>query len=264
VAEVISDATLVAQFAKKAMEEPTPVVVTRAPSESGVSLPGGFIDVDGDLIRTAEVRELTGADEESIAKAGSTGKAFDVLLKKGLLRLGTRDVNKTDLDTLLSGDRDAILIGIRRVTFGNDLPVSVKCQNCGDEHKAEVDLSKDVPIVELDDPANDRVWTIETKKGLVKVALPNGIVQRKLMENIDKTSSEMNTILLSGCIVSVNDAPSVGATTALSLGMADRAKVIEEIITRTPGPRLGEVKKACKACGESMDIPLSLVDLFRI
>lgn len=263
-AEVISDATLVAQFAKKAMEEPTPVVTTRAPSESEVLLPGGFIDVDGDLIRTAEVRELTGADEESIAKAGSTGKAFDVLLKKGLLRLGAKDVVKTDIDTLLSGDRDAILIGIRRVTFGSTLPVLVRCQSCNDEHKVEVDLLKDVPVVELKDPIEDRAWTIETKKGLVKVALPNGIVQRKLMENLDKTSSEMNTILLSGCIVSVDGSPSVGASTALSLGMADRAKVIDEIISRTPGPRLGEVKKICKACGESMDIPLSLADLFRI
>jgi len=264
VAEVISDAALVAQFAKKAMEEPAPVIITRAPSESEVSLPGGFIDLDGELVRTAEVRELTGADEESIAKAGSTGKAFDILLNKGLLRLGVKDVVKTDIDTLLSGDRDAILIGIRRVTFGNTLPVLVRCQSCNDEHKVEVDLLKDVPVVELKDPVEDRAWTIETKKGLVKVALPNGIVQRKLMENLDKTSSEMNTILLSGCIVSVDGSPSAGASTALSLGMADRAKVIGEIISRTPGPRLGEVKKICKACGESMDIPLSLADLFRI
>lgn len=263
-AEIISDAALVSKFAEKVMEEPKQVIVTRAPSESEVNLPGGFIDVDGDLIRTAEVRELTGADEESIAKAGSTGKAFDILLKRGLVRLGSREVSKDHLDTLLSGDRDAILIGIRRVTFGNLLPVNVRCQSCGDEHEVKIDLTNDVPVRSLKDGVEDRTWTVETKQGTVKVSLPNGIVQRKIMENVDKTSSELNTILLAGCIVSVNGSPSIGAQTALSLGMADRAKILQEISSRTPGPRLEEVTKTCKACGESMDTPLSLVDLFRL
>ena len=41
-------------------------------------------------------------------------------------------------------------------------------------------------------------------------------------------------------------------------------KQFDEIIKRNPGPRLGEVTKACKACGELMALPLSLLDLFRI
>jgi hypothetical protein len=84
------------------------------------------------------------------------------------------------------------------------------------------------------------------------------------MDNLDKTSSEVNTMLLAGCILSVNGAPSIGASTALSLGMADRNKLIDNIIERNPGPRLGEVKKVCKACGEDIHLPLSLLDLFRL
>jgi hypothetical protein len=84
------------------------------------------------------------------------------------------------------------------------------------------------------------------------------------MDNIDKTAAEVNTILLSGCITSINGAPSVGARTALSLGMADRNKIIDEILNRNPGPRLGEVKKTCQACGEDIPLPLSLTDLFRL
>jgi hypothetical protein len=264
VSNIITDANLVAQYAKKAMEEPEAVITTRAPSESEVSLPGGFLTQSGDLVTTAEVRELNGLDEEAIAKAGSTGKALAVLLQKGLTKLGTNDVTSADLDTLLSGDRDAILIGIRKVTFGDTIDVPVSCQHCGHEHKAEVSLSDDVPVKSLKNPVDDRTWTTQTKKGEVVVALPNGVVQKRLMENFDKTSAEINTLLLSGCIVSINGSPSVGASTALSLSMSDRSKIVEEILTKTPGPRLGEVKKACKACGESMDIPLSLVDLFRL
>ena len=246
------------------MEEPEAVVTTRAPSESEVSLPGGFINQAGDLVKTAEVKELNGLDEEAIAKAGTTGKALSVLLQRGLIKLGSEPVSASDLDTLLSGDRDAILIGVRKVTFGETINVPVSCQHCSNEDVAEVNLTDDVPVNTLKDPVEDRVWTVKTKKGEVTVALPNGIVQKKLMENFDKTSAEINTLLLSGCIVSVDGAPSVGASTALSLSMADRSKIIEDIITKTPGPRLGEVKKACKACGENMNIPLSLVDLFRL
>jgi hypothetical protein len=46
--------------------------------------------------------------------------------------------------------------------------------------------------------------------------------------------------------------------------MADRTKIVDEIIKRNPGPRLGEVKKACQACGEDILLPLSLLDLFRL
>ena len=81
-AEVITDAQLINNFASKIMEEPEQKVVTRAPSDSSVKLPGGFIK-GTDLVTTAEVKELNGADEEAIARAGSTGKALQVLLQKG-------------------------------------------------------------------------------------------------------------------------------------------------------------------------------------
>ena len=262
--QVITDAKLIEQFAKKAMEEPAVEIKTRAPSESVVKLPGGFVTEAGELITTAEVRELTGADEEAIAKAGTVGKSLNVLLQRGLIALGSEQVSKDDLDTLLSGDRDAILIGIRRVTFGNTIDVPVQCQSCRQEGTATIDLVADVPERKLEDSIADRAWEVETTRGVVTVMLPNGIVQKKLMENMDKTSAEINTLLLSGCIVTINGAPSVGASTALSLSMADRAKIIDQILEKNPGPRLGEVTKACKACGEDMSLPLSLVDLFRL
>ena len=261
--QIITDAELVNKFAQKAMEEPEQTVVTRAPSDSDVKLPGGFIK-NGELITTAEVKELNGADEEAIARAGSTGKSLQVLLQRGLYKLGINEVVKEDLDTLLSGDRDAILLGIRCVTFGEDVVLDVICPHCNDTHKTTINLVDDVPVRTLKDPINDRAWYVETKLGMAEVALPNGIVQRKLMENIDKTSAEINTLLLSGCVVSLDGSPSLGASTALSLGMSDRSKILDSILERNPGPRLGEVKKACKACGEDILLPLSLVDLFRL
>lgn len=261
--QVVTDADLINQFAQKAQEEPKPVVETKAPLGPEVELPGGFVE-NGELINTVEVRELNGVDEEAIAKASSTGKAFNVLLQRGLVRVGSREAKLEDLDSFLSGDRDAILIGIRRVTFGNSLDLKVTCQSCAIEQETSVDLIEDIPVKKLEDPILDRTWQVETKNGFVTLSLPTGTTQKKLLENSNKTSAEINTILLAGCVLSVNEKPSIGAYTVLSLSIGDRSKLVEEIIKRNPGPRLGEVTKTCKACGELMALPLSLVDLFRI
>jgi hypothetical protein len=264
VSELLSDPQIIAQAAKQFEEEPAVVVTTQAPSDTEVSLPGGFINREGALVKYAEVRELNGADEETIARSGSTGRALSTMLQRGLVSLGMEPTSKEDLDTLLSGDRDAILIGIRKATFGATIDFDVTCQHCKATVVTTIDLDKDIPVETLKDPLEDRNWVYESKLGPVGVTLPTGSVQRKLLENSDKTAAELNTILLAGCVGSINGAPSLGASSVLKLSWKDREKLVEEILNRNPGPRLGEVKKACEACGETMDLPLTLAALFRV
>ena len=164
---------------------------------------------------------------------------------------------------MLSADRDALLLAIRRVTFGNTVEYRAFCA-CGAEQLLEIDLVNDIPVKELDNPITDRVWTVSTKAGEVVLALPTGVTQKRLIEATDKTTAELGTILLSGCVQSIDGKISTGATAVLKLGMADREKLIEEIVEKNPGPRLGEVSKTCEACGESIETPLSLVALFRL
>jgi len=260
-----TDPALIAQYTQDLEKEPPVEIKTVAPSNSNVILPGGFLAKDGSLIKYGEVRELNGIDEEAISKAGSAGKALAAMLQRGVISIGSNPVDKADLDDLLSGDRDALLIGIRRVTFGDTVDFEFACPHCKTELEVAVDLIKDVPVKELDDPINDRTFTYISKKhGAIVVSLPTGAVQKKLVENADKTTSELNTVLLAGCLKSINGEPSLGVSTALTLGMADRDGVINEIIQRNPGPRLGEVKTTCEACGEDIPLPLSLADLFRL
>lgn len=260
-----SDPTVINQLAEKLLEEPAVEVKTVAPSSSDVTLPGGFVAGDGSVIKYAEVRELNGMDEEAISKAGSTGRALVVMLQRGLVSLGMEKPDKDSLDSLLSGDRDSILIGIRRVTFGNEIGFEFPCPHCKTDLSVQVDLSTDIPYKTLDNPLEDRKFIYESAKhGTIVVGLPTGLTQKKLLENSDKTAAEINTILLAGCVVSVNGIASMGASTVLKLGMNDREKIISEILTRNPGPRLGEVKTTCEACGEEIPMPLSLADLFRL
>jgi hypothetical protein len=260
---VIADSALVERYAQQAMATPVKKVETKAPADLTVNLPGGYITQEGLLVKTATVRELNGSDEESISKVGTAGKALALILQRGLELVGDEPVTKDILDTLLSGDRDAILLGIRKATFGKDVTFTVPCTKCNVSFETVVDLDKDVPIRELNE-SDDRVWEMEVKAGTITVALPNGLVQRKLLETNEKTMSELSTILLAGCVTSLNGAPSVGTGTVLQLGMMDREKINNEIAERNPGPRLLEVSKACEVCGETVNLPLSLAALFRI
>ena len=258
--EVISDAQLINTYAQKMMEEPEAQITTQAPPEPLVDLHVGFTRGDS-LIKTAEIRELTGEDEELISKSGSIAKALEVILKRGTILLGDQPPSDQELSSLVSGDRDSILLAIRRVTFGNDVDVALTCTSCGVRDGYVIDLKNDVPVVDGNNPT---IWDIKTKNGVITVTMPTGTTQKRVIENNEKTAAELSTIFLSGCIIQVDREPVVGSRIALALGIADREMILREILQKTPGPRLMEVSKTCKACGDEIPVPLSLADLFRL
>lgn len=228
-----------------------------------VTLPGGWLTPDGDLITEAEVRELTGEDEEAFARITSPGKLLLEILQRGTVKVGEEKATKKVLDSLLSGDRDALLLAIRRVTFGDEVSYQSACSVCGEFSTFEIDLSSDVNVRALEDQ-NDRVFTVETKAGVVEATLPTGITQRELMSSTDKTVAEVNTALLAGCVLSINGMPSLGVPSVKRLGIRDREKITLAIADRNPGPRLNDVTKECPECGGEATLSLSLAALFLI
>lgn len=262
--EVIVKQEELAKIAEAAMAEPEVEIATEAPPSPEVILPGGFIEADGSVVKTAEVRELNGEDEEIIAKASSASKALSLILTRGVIGIGDREVTKDDFDKLLMGDREMLLLAIRRVTFGNELSLSITCNSCNNGQEVKIDLTKDVPVRELEDSVEDRSWDITLRNGdVVNVSLPNGKTQKKVLDAPDEvTGAELNTILLNGCINSVNGSPAK-PNVAQKLGLVDREKITREIFDKTPGPRLGEVSKVCEACGNRILLPLNLASLFR-
>lgn len=226
-----------------------------------VTLPGGWLTTDGDLVTEAEVRELTGEDEEALARITSPGKLLLEILQRGTVKVGDEKATRKVLDSLLSGDRDALLLAIRRVTFGDDVSYQSACSACGEFGTFEIDLSTDIDMRPLEDQ-NDRVFSVETKAGVVEATLPTGITQRELMSSTDKTVAEVNTALLAGCVLSVNGMPSLGVSTVKRLGIRDREKITLAIAERNPGPRFNDVKKECPECGGEATLSMSLAALF--
>lgn len=246
----------------KVMEE-QPQVHEAAPlPNTHVTLPGGFQTLKG-VILDAEVKELNGEDEEFISKsAGSPGKMLSAILQRGVVSVGDQPVSKDLLDALLSGDRDALLLGIRRVTFGDALTLDARCPACGEELEVILSLAADVPVKHLDDGPRSIIMD-DLKVGTVVVNLPTGLVQRQIQENPDKTAAEMKTIMLFGCVNSINGQPVITEAQIRRLGMQDRQKIVDAIGEANPGPRLQDVTAACSFCDKEMALPLSLVDMFR-
>ena len=261
-------ANKIAQEITKVQVEETvgsvPTITIPSLPDTNIELPGGFYDpLDDQLVTTAEVRELTGADEEAIVKISEPGKALMTILEKATVSLGGKPADKETLSMLLAGDREALLLAIRRVTFGNEVELEAVCSRCPELQTFVVDLEKDVEVKSLDDRINDRRFTLDLKVGKVKVALPTGDTQNKLVNASNKNTAELDTLLLSNCVLEINDVPVLGQAQIRNLGIKDRRTILEEIAKRNPGPLLSEVKKACKTCGQEVELPLTLADLFR-
>lgn len=241
-----------------------PEVVIPSLPETTVSLPGGLYDpFEGTIVKTAEVRELTGADEEAIVKISDPGKALLSILERATVSIGEEASSKEKLGMLLAGDREMLLLAIRKATFGTEVEVQAVCDKCPDLQTFKIDLDKDVEVKTLDDPINDRRFTMKLKAGMAKVNLPSGDVQTKIINATDKNSAELDTLLLTSCVAEINDQPVLSSARIQSLGITDRRDLLEEIAKRNPGPLLSEIKKACGICGQEVNLPLTLAELFR-
>jgi len=235
-----------------------------SPSETSVTLPGGFITDAGEIVTDAEVRELNGRDEEAISRTNNIGKAFLTILQRGTVRVGDQQVTEEILNDMLSGDRDMLLLSIFKATFGSTPEVPAYCYTCKEQKQVNVDLDEDIPIRKLEDPIADRVFTVEGKKHEYTVQLPNGRTQRELMINVDKTAAELNSILLEKTVMQIDGAPVLSKFQVQNIGLVDRKTLIQEINDRIPGPQFEPLKVTCPDCESEVTVPISLGTFFRI
>jgi len=239
-----------------------PVEITPPPSGDVKLLAGIYNSFTGELVDTAEIRELTGVDEEAIAKISDYGRSLMAILDRATVKIGEEKATPAVLDRLLAGDREYLIIQIRIATFGNEIALKAKCADCNEIYDFTIDLNTDLTINRFDDPISDRSITVDCKVGEVLVEFPNGAVQRKLINIQDRTAAEMDTVLLKECVIEINGQPVVNVDQVKNLGMQDRRKILAELSEKNPGPDLSKLAKDCPSCGLEVPLPLTLADLF--
>lgn len=251
------------------------------PADDTVRLPGGLVQHKYGhepviLATEATVRELNGADEEAIYKARrkSPLRLMATILSCGTERLGEHHTNSGLLKDLLIGDRDALILGIRRATYGDEVEYGqVMCAGCEELLDIKVTLD-DIPVKRLSDPVSDTRFQVPLwKGGFAKVRLPNGHDQEAVAEagetNPAITDSEVNSVMLSRCVLSVVDKSGEETVTSNNLaavnrlGLKDRKSILSAITDRQPGPRYDEVKFTHESCGKETALFLTVADLFR-
>lgn len=238
--------------------------------ETLVKLPAGMVTAGG-IVREAEVQELTGEHEEALAKArtnNNAGRFVQVLLTSGVVSVGGEKVTAKQLTSLLQGDIDALLLGIRKATFGNEFEMDqVNCPECGELNDLKLNLD-DIPMKELDDPTVRETEIDLRWNRKAKITFPTGDVQAELYKNANLTEPEMASLMLSHCVLGFYEAdgsfrPSNGLADVKKMGKMDRDKISEFLFNNQPGPRYDEVKAACHACESEVQVPLNVGILFR-
>jgi len=115
--------------------------------------------VGGEWTRDAQVRALSGAEEEFLAGHGADllpAERTTELLARCVERIGPMEAGPETVLDLTLGDREALLLQIRRLTFGDRLDAVVACPSaeCG----APMDLELSVGDLLVAPYSNDGEW----------------------------------------------------------------------------------------------------------
>jgi hypothetical protein len=233
------------------------------PFNNVVVLPSGYIGPDGKLSTSVEVRELNGTDEEALSKIDTLIKMWSTILSRGVVKVGDAPATEAILDDLLVGDRDALVIGIYRATFGDVANIDAYCQGCKEYKDVAYNLTEDYKTKALLDPIANRTFEVSGRKNKYLVTLPTGVAQKEMGADPNYTEAELKTILLENCVLEINDQPVVSKLQIKGMGIADRTTIVDEIAKRTPGPQLEDITIDCPDCGGKVVVPVSLGTIFR-
>jgi hypothetical protein len=113
-----------------------------------VTLPGGYW-LDGACHREAELRPLNSRDKVFVVEKGealSPARRTTALLARCLERLGPlgSPVSAEQIGSLTVGDREALLLHLRRLTMGERVRCVLRCPDggCGEKLDLEVDVGE--------------------------------------------------------------------------------------------------------------------------
>lgn len=257
----------VQRILKEANEGPQAVAVfpdVDGPPDTVFSLAAGYMADDGSWTKEFEVRELTGRDEEALARIPDVGRSLVAMIQRGTVRLGPDKATPEALDSLVGGDLDTILVAIRTVTFGPEVEIKPICNSCRTTYEATIDISKDLPIRTTN--PEDLSWTVKGKKNTYEVSLYTAATQRRIFEEMSddsKTIAVFNSEILLDSISSINGMPVLGMDAIRDLPMADRREILNSIQEHRVGPDLQGVKIKCPTCGHEQNFALNAAALFQ-
>lgn len=236
--------------------------------ESEVTLPVDLM-IDGKPYRKIVLREVVGLDEEAISQPAYKENAPAMIVE--LLYRCIADVegaprlpNKKEIKNLPVGVLDFIVLELRKVSMGDDFNFTIACINedCKKPLEGTIKISQ-IPMKE--GSFEDKEVILERgvtvggkrlKKAIVRV--PDGNIQEIFFKKSDFSKfGEVNTELISACLVSIDD-QKVDKSTVSAMARIDRKK-LSDMLKDLPGPDT-MVSLTCPSCGRQFEAPLNVFD----
>ena len=192
--------------------KPDVPVIDEPPEGASVLLWG--IEHEGQRYRSAFVSELTGADEEAIARLPRNGTNFSIMvvdmhLRRAVDRIGPLDVadHPDILGELLISDRDILFKEILLATYGSTREYDeVICPTCGFEMQMRIDIAALIKVTKQRTFDSDRFTRTMRNGEQVVMRYARGKDQLSIYHDNRRELSvpEANTGFLAACVVNVD------------------------------------------------------------
>src|SRR6266849_5361641 len=171
-----------------------------------VTLPMGFW-VDDRWYRKAHLNPLSGADEVFLCEEArflSAAHRTTAILARSLDRLGPMTpVTPSAVRALSVGDREALLLHVRRMTLGDRISCVLSCQNASCGAKMDLEFNTTDLLVspyKFEKYIHETIVQARQETYAVRFRLPNGIDQEAVAELAVYDDLAAANLILQRCV----------------------------------------------------------------
>lgn len=238
-----------------------------------VKLPCGLFR-DGKTVKDATVTAMTGLTRKSIAAENvrtNPAKITDVILLQCLKKVGeTGIINNKLINELLLGDRDFLMLEVRRASLGSTITANVECGECNKKIEVKFDLNE-IKVKHLEEGKYEvldgfRGFRIVSSQPKINAffRFPNGADQAVILPFLQKNPIDANYRLFSLCLMEWNgEKKKVESSFFERLGVAELDLIDEAFTENQPGPDLTQ-SVSCPVCTADIEMTFQGSDfLFR-
>ena len=195
----------------------------------------------------ASLRPLSGRDEEWLARHRNTPNAIRVswLLTQCLLALDDSPVNCELVQRMLVGDREFLMMQLRRITLGDRVQAVVACPECKQARWMWIFGLDQVPVQLR--PQTEGNFTVELSGRTVRFRLPNGGDQEAVVQHENAMDA-----LLDRCLIDDGATPLSGE---------EREALIAEMERLAPQMDV-ELDLTCPECSHAFVLPFDPAAFF--
>lgn len=216
--------------------------------------------------------------QDSVDIRAMTAREEDILTSRALIKKGTVITNllqscmvdkKVDVQKMLSGDRNAVMVSLRITGYGSEYTAELDCPACGDHAKHEFDLSQ-LPLKELEiEPtelgSNSFEYQLPVTKKVVRFKFLTGADEEEILvlqERKKKTGAQAESLVttrLQYSILSVDGKTDRNLISSFIRNMPakDSMSLRQYIDKHEPGIDMKQYI-SCDSCGEQSEVRMPL------